>query len=597
MSVNRDQVRRVDPATLEVINQRLDAIADEMQMVLCRSAFSSIVKEALDASAALFTPSGDTLAQAEALPGHLGMLIPSVRRILRSFPAEQMKSGDIYCFNDPYEGGTHLPDITVVAPVFHEGRVVALSTTMAHHQDVGGSAPGSTPPNVTEIFAEGLRLPPIRLYRAGELCEDVWEILRCNSRVPDVLLGDLRAQIASGNVGIRRMEELFGEYPADLLLDIFSELMDYAERLTRAALQSVPDGDYHFFDYLDHDGVELNRPLRIEATVSVRGDEITVDFAGTTAQARGPVNSVEASTMSAVYYAIRALVGPNCPNNQGCYRPITIKAEPGTLLNPLPPAPVGVRAYTVKRIVDTLFGALAKALPNRIPAASHGQTCIMYIGGRRPETGEVFVSFVGVPFAGGMGARPGKDGIDVIETDVNNCMNFPIEACELEYPIRFDRCHLWADSGGAGTYRGGLGYAATCRWLGDRATLSHRRDRHDFAPWGLSGGHAAPLCRTEIVRADGSVEVLPSKILTHLSNGDLMHVYTTGGGGWGDPLDRDPDLVREDVADGRVSPEAAHGVYGVLITGGGALDLEGTERLRETFRSSRREDETGQDGL
>jgi N-methylhydantoinase B len=577
----------VDPITLEVVNQHLQSIADEMETVLCRSAFSSIVKEAMDASSALFDRVGNTLAQAAALPGHLGMMVPSVRRILEAFPVDGMRSGDVYAFNEVFEGGTHLPDITVLTPVFWQDRVVAVSVTMAHHQDVGGSAPGSTPPNATEIFAEGLRIPPVRLYAGGVPNRDVWEILSRNTRVPDVLRGDLRAQIAAGNIGRRRVEALFGEYPPVMLLAAFDQLQDYADRLTRIAIAAIPDGDYTFEDFLDNDGVERERPLRIRATVSIRGSQFTVDFEGTDAQAKGPVNSVPASTLSSVYYAVRALAGPHVPSNQGCYRCVEIRAPAGSLVNPLPPAPVGLRSYTIKRIVDVLMGALAQAMPDRIPAASHGQISLMLVGGRRRDSGRLFVGFLGVPFSGGGGARPGKDGIDVVETDINNCTNYPIEACESESPVRFDRLQLWTDSGGAGTYRGGLGYAATCRGLGGPVTLSHRRDRHVFRPWGLQGGLPAPACRTVVVRRDGRTEELPSKILTHLDEGDVLHFYTTGGGGYGDPMNRDPEKVLADVLDRRVSKEAARRDYGVVIDAVACrVDREATAALRASRRES-----------
>jgi N-methylhydantoinase B/oxoprolinase/acetone carboxylase alpha subunit len=579
--------RLTDPVTMEVINQRLQAITDEMETSLCRSAFSSIVKEAMDASSALFDKVGNTLAQAAALPGHLSTMIPAVQRIIAAFPVEAMRPGDVFCFNEVFEGGTHLPDITVVVPVYWEREVVALSATMAHHQDVGGSAPGSTPPNATEIFAEGLRLPPVRLYEAGEENQDVWGILRLNSRVPEVFLGDLRAQIAAGNLGKRRMEDLFREYRRDVLFRCFEDLQDYAESLVRAAIQQIPAGTYTFEDFLDHDGVELSRPLKIRAAVTISESTLSVDFTGTDAQAKGPVNSVIPSTMAAVCYVARVLAGPYAPNNQGCYRPVRMFAPRGTLVNPLPPAAVGNRTYTIKRTVDVLLGALAKAIPDRIPAASHGQNTLMLIGGRRPIDGKLFVGFIGVPMCGGMGARSDRDGIDVIETDINNCTNFPMEACEMEFPIRFEYCRLWQDSGGAGQHRGGLGYTVACRWLGDRVTLSHRRDRHNFHPWGLMGGMAAPKCRSVIVRKDGRTEELPSKQLTYLDPGDVLTLYTTGGGGYGDPLTRDPEKVRDDVRDGRVSVEAAAQVYGVVMDSAYRnVDRAATENLRADLRKA-----------
>jgi N-methylhydantoinase B len=264
-------------------------------------------------------------------------------------------------------------------------------------------------------------------------------------------------------------------------------------------------------------------------------------------------------------------------------------APQGTLLNPLSPAAVGNRTYTIKRTVDVLLGALAKAIPERIPAASHGQNTLMLIGGRRPTDGSPFVGFIGVPMCGGMGARCDRDGIDVIETDINNCTNFPIEACEMEFPIRFEYCRLWPDSGGAGRYRGGLGYMAACQWLGDRVTLSHRRDRHNFQPWGLMGGRPAPNCRSAILRKDGGVEELPSKKLTYLDPGEVLQLYTTGGGGYGDPLTRDPGRVLDDVQDGRVSAEAAAQVYGVVMDSARRnVDQPATEDLRADLRNGRK---------
>lgn len=585
----RTTARAADPVTLQVVNQRLQSIADEMQTVLCRSAFSSIIKEAQDASAGLFDREGGAIAQAAALPGHLGTLGPAVKRVLAIFPAHEMSPGDVFCFNDPYQGGTHLPDFTVIIPVFSGGEVVALSVTMAHHQDVGGAAPGSTPPNVTEIFAEGIRLPPVRLYVRGEPNRDVLEILKLNTRTPDFLQGDLRAQLAAGNIGRRRLEALFEEYGRDALRQVFHDLLDYAERLTRLAIEAVPDGRYTFEDFLDHDGIELDRPIKIRATVEIRGSSFHVDFTGTGAQAKGPMNSVEASTLSAVYYVVRTLAGAAVPNNQGVYRPVEVYAPPGTIVNPEHPAPVGCRTHTMKRTADVLLGALAQALPGQLPAASSGQVAVMFVGGRHRDTGNPFVTFIGVPFAGGMGARPSKDGLDVVATDLNNEMNIPVEACEMSYPMQFEYLHLWPDSGGPGRQRGGLGYTARCRWLGDRAVLSQRRDRHDFAPWGVEGGKPAPTCRTNVIRQDGRVEALPSKILTHLDPGDAIEIYTTGGGGYGDPLDRDPRAVLDDVIDGRVSVESAERDYGVVAEWTAkVVDVAATASRRRSLREGAR---------
>jgi N-methylhydantoinase B len=576
----------IDPILLEVLRNRLDTIADEMELTLLKSAASPIVKEGLDASAALFSTQGETIAQAAAIPIHLGALEFAAKRLVHAFPPQKMAEGDVFLLNDPYDGGTHLPDITVAVPIFAAGKAVALSCTMCHHQDVGGRTPGSVPTDATELYQEGVIIPPTQLFRAGALDENLFALLRRNVRIPDVFTGDLMAQVAAGRLGGIRLGELFTRYGTHEVLGYIDELFTRAEILTRRQIEAIPDGTYTFEDYLDNDGIDLDRPVKIAVAVTVQDSLMTFDFTGTSPQVRGPFNSVPASTMSAVYYAVRAISDPTIPNNGGCFRALEAILPPGSLVNPRPPAPVSCRTATIKRIADTILGALVKALPDRMPAANSGTLLVMAFGGTAPESGRPFVA--SELAAGGMGARPRKDGIDVIETDVSNCMNIPVEALELNFPLRVRSTGLWTDSAGAGTFRGGLGLAKVFEATTTDITVSHRGERFSTAPWGLLGGRPAQTGRAFVVRKDGSREEVPSKKMLTLRPGDQLWEYIAGGAGYGDPLERDPGLVLADVRDRKISPERAKTDYGViLLPCGTGVDHEATKACRDTLRRTR----------
>jgi N-methylhydantoinase B len=576
----------IDPILLEVLRNRLDTIADEMELTLLKSAASPIVKEGLDASAALFNVRGETVAQAAAIPIHLGALQFAARRIVRAFPPERMQEGDAFLLNDPYDGGTHLPDITLAVPVFVDGRAVALACTMCHHQDVGGRTPGSVPTDATELYQEGVIIPPTQLFRAGALDENLFALLSRNVRLPEVFTGDLMAQVAAGRLGGLRLRELFAAHGTETVLGYVEELLARAERLTRAQIETIPDGAYAFEDWLDDDGVNIGQRVKIAVTVRVAGSGMTFDFTGTDPQVRGPFNSVPASTMSAVYYAVRAIDDASIPNNGGCFRAVDAVLPEGTVVNPRPPAPVSCRTATIKRIADTILGALVRALPGRLPAANSGTLLVMAFGGRDPETGRTFVA--SELAAGGMGARPGKDGLDVIETDVSNCMNIPVESVEMNFPLRIPRLSLWADSGGAGRRRGGLGLEKVFEATTTDVTISHRGERFASTPWGLEGGAPGVSAHAFIVRRDGTREDLPSKKMIVLRPGDQLWEYIAGGAGHGDPLDREPGLVLADVLDGKVTPAAARGAYGVVLTAeGDVVDEPATKDTREALRAAR----------
>ncbi|MCE3246569.1 MAG: 5-oxoprolinase [Geminicoccaceae bacterium] len=548
---------RFDPITLEVIRNRLDVIAEEMQTTLLKSSCSPIVKEGLDASASLFTLDGTTLAQACAIPIHLATLIPSVAEIRRVFPPETMQDGDIYLLNDPYCGGTHLPDIAVVIPVFARGRLLALAATMTHHQDVGGLAAGSVPTNATEIFQEGLRIPAIRWARGGAFDPMITAILRQNVRIPDIFMGDLHAQVAACRIACIRLQQTAEKYGHNSLMSAFGLLIERAETMTRAALREIPPGTYRHIDWLDNDGIELDRRLRVEVAVTVAGGDIHFDLTGTSPQARGPVNCVPSGSLAAACFAVRAVTDPSIPNNGGCFRPISLTLPEGSLVNPRSPAPVNARSATIKRITGCMLSALATVLPERVPAPSAGELLVMAFGGRRRD-GAPFVT--GELLGGGSGAGRGFDGVDAIETDATNCMNLPAEAMELEAPIRIRRWSLCADSGGAGEFRGGLGQLKEYEILDDldgALSFSHRGERHVVAASGMAGGGDGAKARSVIHRRDGSTVEIPSKMVTELSPGDRVIIETAGGAGWGPPARRSGEALAADIANGKVSTAEA----------------------------------------
>lgn len=574
----------LDPITLEVVRNKLDSVADEMEIALLKSSHSAIVKEALDASAAIFDARGEQIAQAAASPIHLGMIIPAVHRFVELFPPSTMRDGDVYVLNDPFDGGTHLPDLVMTLPVFEGDRLIAMVTAITHHQDMGGRSPGSTPTDAYEIYQEGLRIPPMKLYDQGRPNTTLLDLIARNVRIPDVVIGDIFGQYAACHVGKQGVLALARRLGPDVLTAYMSGLLDRAELMARKAIDEVPDGSYHFVDYLDNDGVDLDRLVRIEVTVTVSGSELTVDFSGSDPQVSGPINCVPASTLSAVYYVVRAAIGPDMPKNAGCYRPIHLRLPERSVVNAGPPAAVNGRSIVVRRIVDCLLGALNQALPGKLPAASNGHPLVMSIGGIDPSDGHPYVTAeIG---AGGMGARPHKDGIDTIQTDTSNAQNIPVEALELEFPIRVTRWRLREDSGGVGLFRGGLGFEKRFEVLRGVARVSHRGERHRTAPWGLFGGGPGARAKSLLSRQGEAPMQIPSKLEFQMRPGDVLDVWTTGGGGYGDPLERDPGRVLDDVLDGKVSPEAARSEYGVVVDGRD-VDQAATVASRSELRRAR----------
>jgi N-methylhydantoinase B len=560
--MNQRVSNELDPIAVEVIRNKLEGIANEMQQSLLRSAFSPIVKEGLDASASLFMLDGETLAQSIAIPIHLGTLIPIVEEILKRNPVDTLDDGDVFIINDPYMGGTHLPDIALVMPVFVDGRALALSAAMVHHQDVGGMTPGSVPTNATEIFQEGIRIPPLKLASAGVFDENLMQILRLNVRLPDEFMGDINSQIAACNVGRRRLQELCASRGHDYLLTVFQILLDRSEIMTRDALASIPAGDYHYTDYLDNDGINMDQRIRISVTATLKDGEITFDLDGSSDQVAGPFNCVPSGSLSAACFAVRVLTGSDIPTNGGCFRPIHLKLPEGSIINPIEPAPVNARTSTIKRISGCMVSAFKEIMPDKVTADSASEMLILQFGGRHPD-GRRFV--VGELIASGSGAGIGSDGVDVIETDASNCMNLPVEALELEAPIRVNRFGLRKDSGGAGEFRGGLGVIREYQVLDGEIKFTHRGERHYCTARGAHGGKDGIEAYSVIKRASGGEEIIPSKVVTELHKDDRLIIETAGGGGYGRPSKRTRERVLADIHDGKIGETTAAGIYQMEI--------------------------------
>jgi N-methylhydantoinase B len=554
-----EAVDGVDPVTLEVVRNAAAAVCEEMNATLVRTSYSPNIKERKDCSCALFDADGALVAQAENLPVHLGAMPFSVAAALESFPPETLSPGDAVLLNDPYEGGAHLPDLTLVTPVFVEGELVALSANRAHHADVGGATAGSVGADSTEIYQEGLRIPPVKLRAGGEPNDAVYDLIERNVRTPEERRGDLRAQVAANETGADRVRELVGRYGTDTYRASLSAIQAYSERRIRAELDAFPDGEYRFEDVLDGDGRGAT-DLPIVATVTVEGDSVSIDYAGSADQTAGPVNAVLAVTVSATYYAVRAVTDPDIPPNAGCYRPIAVDAPSGSIVNPGPPAAVvGGNLETSQRVTDAVLGAFAEAVPARAAAAGQGTMNNVTFGGT-DDDGDPFAFYE--TQAGGFGAHADGDGMDAVHVHMSNTLNTPAEVLETAYPLRVRRYALRPDTGGAGRHRGGLGLRRDIEVLTD-ATCSLLADRQRNAPYGLAGGGTGAKGETYLLAGgeDADREPIAGKSTHDLEAGDVISLRTPGGGGYGDPGDRDSGAVRRDLRLGKLSADAARDGY------------------------------------
>ncbi len=537
-----------DPVELEIFKNLYHSIAEEMGAALRRTAFSPNIKERRDYSCAVFDSAGEVIAMGDHMPVHLGSMPMSVRAAI---DAARMEPGDIVMLNDPFRGGTHLPDITLVAPVYvSDGRAARPSAkspkarkspdfyvaSRAHHADVGGAYAGSMG-LCREIYQEGVRIPPVKLMHRDAMNADVLALLLNNVRTPEEREGDLGAQVAACHTGAERLREICRRYSTQKANRAAADLQDYSEELMRAFLQHVPPGEYRAEDFLDGDGIS-DRPIKIAVAITIHARNrksarhaVTVDFTGSDPQVEGSVNAVAAITSSACFYVFRCLLAEDVPAAAGLMRPIQVIAPEGTIVNARPPAAVaGGNVETSQRIVDVLLRALAQAIPDRIPAAASGTMNNLTIGGSDSSTGEPFAYYETI--AGGMGARPGKPGVSGVHTHMTNSLNTPAEALEYAYPLRVRRYSLRSGSGGAGRFPGGDGIVREIEVLTD-CEVTMLADRRLRGPWGLAGGAAGALGRTTVVRQDGSVEQMPGKFSTRLRKGERITIETPGGGGWG----------------------------------------------------------------
>ena len=546
----------VDPIIVEVIRGALEYIAEEMGIILRNSAYSANIKERMDHSCAIFDEIGRMIAQAEHIPVHLGAMPLAVKEAIREI--ETLYPGDMVILNDPFHGGTHLPDITLIAPIFYDNKIVGFVANRAHHSDVGGRVPGSMPGDSSEIFEEGIILPPVKLLEKGELNRDVLKILLANTRTPLIRKGDIFAQIAANNRGVRRILEVIKKYSVDVFKTSIDEILNYSERRMRAEIRKMPKISARAADYLDDSGVE-DRPLKIQVEITVHNDKILVDFSGTDRQVLGPVNAPLPVTLSCVYYVIRAITDPTIPANEGAYRPISVRAPEGSIVNARPPVAVaGGNVETSQRIVDALLKAFAQIVPDKVPAACQGTMNNISIGGIDPRTHQQFTFYETI--GGGYGARPNSDGLDGIHCHMTNTMNTPIEEIEKRYPILILKYELRKDSGGAGKWRGGLGIERIYKVL-TKAKLSVLGERHKFRPWGLRGGLPGAPGEYWVIRRNGEKIQLRSKDCIDLEPGDIVVIRTPGGGGFGNPEERDKSLVIRDLLDGKISIKSAIDIY------------------------------------
>ncbi|MSP67499.1 MAG: hydantoinase B/oxoprolinase family protein [Alphaproteobacteria bacterium] len=548
----------LNPVDQAVISQGLIAAAREMGVKLVRSAYSPILREASDGSAAILDPAGNVVAQAELIPMQLGPISATFAPCARLFPPDQLVEGDFYINNDPYNGGQHLPDVFIFTPIFFSGRLVGFTASVAHHLDLGGGAAGMNV-DATDLYQEGLIFPPSKYNLKHDWHGGPFErLVRANIRVPQQTIGDFNAQFAANAVGALRVKELCAKFGPETVAAAMEELLAYSERRMRAAIAAAPDGVYVGEDALDDDGVS-ETPLRVRAAVTIRGDQVEVDFAGTCDQVRTTLNCPFASTVAAALSCVKAvLTSPDIPFNEGSKRPITIKAPYGSMLNPKPPAPVRARMLSAYRAFDAVMRALAQAVPEKAIAGGFDTTesiCLSHLG---PSGYRIYLEI----FGGGYGAGIANDGCDAVDNALSNCSNIPVEAMELEYDFfRVREYGLRPDSGGAGRHRGGLGLIRRFEILKEGVHLQTYSDRFLIAPQGIAGGEPGGFARTRIERGNERID-LRSKLSLALRQGDLLVAETGGGAGHGAADGRDPTLVAADLADGLLSPTEAARRYG-----------------------------------
>lgn len=580
MSLIQRQSSRLDPVLTEVIGNYFLSVAEEMGHVLVRTGYSSNIKERADCSAAIFDAQGETIAQASHIPVHLGSTLGLVQGILRKYRSKDIHSGDMFVANDPYAGiGSQLNDITIAAPVFSGGRLIAFVANIAHHSDVGGRFPGSESGESEHIFEEGLRLPILRIMERGQPRSDAVELIALNSRVPKERIGDVKAQIAANKTGVIRMTELCRRYTPDVVLAHMDGWLGYSERRIKETIRGLRSGQYYARDIVESSREGSGEEESISLRLDVKEDRLHFDFSGTSSQARNSRNIVLNALLSTVYYAAKALLDPDIPPNAGYFRAIEVHAPLGSLVNAVSPAAVAARVHTCQRVVDVIMAAFAQVRLDAAIAGCAGSKLII-ISGVDSRTGEPFVDYEAI--AAGLGARALKDGLDACRAHVTNSSNLPVETLEHEYPIIVTRYELLTDSGGPGRFRGGLGVRKDIKLLEDECEHTGWGLGNEYPGCGLEGGMRGRLPSPGMLVRNldtGSPEILDPSGYYRLGKGDVLTVFTPGGGGFGNPLERDPENVLRDVLEGKVSAKRAELDYGVAIENGG-IDFHRTTLLR-----------------
>jgi len=575
-----------DPITEELFRNAIAALGDEMVLTIYRTAYSGVLKNIMDYSAALCDARGRLVAQGLALPGHLCSIPVALQAALRHF-GDDIAPGDILINNDPYDGGMHLPDIFIFRPLFfNSNKPIAYAATICHHTDVGGRVPGSNASDSTEIYAEGLRIPPLKLYQRGQPNTTLFRMIDRNVRVPNRVLGDIRSQLAACEIAARGMTDIVARYGADAVPTLMDATMDYSERLTRHCLSELPDGEASFTDWIDDDQIDAGVPIPLVCTVRKHGETMEVDWTGSAPQVKGAINNTWSYTAAASFTAVKSVLSVNMPNNDGVFRPISVIAPPGTITHGRLPAACAARGLTGFRAVDCCFGALAKLYPDRVYAASDGGNTGITIGGYDKELRPfIYVDFL----SGSWGGRPWADGIDGNTNMFANMASFSVEVIEAENPLEVLDYEFLPDSGGAGKFRGGMAQRKTWRMLADEGILQVRADRQTHRPYGLQGGLPGEAGRNLLDPGLPGEQRLHGKLTMTLRRGQLFRHELPGSGGWGDPLERDLALVARDLRDGLVTIEAAARDYGVVAHGDPPkIDAAASAALRASRVAGRR---------
>ena len=579
----------IDTVTVEVVRNLLMSIAEETYGIIVRSAYSTNMKERRDVCTAVIDPDGNSVAQVESLAALLGSMLNVVPNIYEKFGKENIRPGDMFIANDPYHGGgNHLPDIVIAAPAFAGDRLIRWIAHIGHHSGIGGKVPGFTSGDADSLFQEGIRIPVLRIHQDGKLIPSVMDLLLDNTRVPQEREGDLTAQMSANLIGVQRIQEAYERYQDDLPA-CMRELVSYSERRVRAVVSGLPDGEYCYTDYVDGCGDKYPDPLPIQVKVTIRGDELTIDFTGTAEQIKAPINVPYPCTKAAVFFSVKALMGDDIPANEGINRAVKIIAPKGCIVNPTEPSPIGAQIDCQQRIPDAIFGALAPIFPDTVVTAGNGACTTTILAGEGAiGTDSVFIFHEVI--AGGGGASRNQDGLSGVQVNMTNTSNMPIEATEMEFTkILARKYELKADTGGAGQYRGGLGIERELEVLQDDVAYTGLGDRHKFRPWGLAGGReGAAGAFYRVAAADKTVTRMGHKTTSlPLKKGDIIRVITPGAGGYGDPFRRSPELVLKDVVESKVSPQAAKKEYGVAIVFDGvhySVDETATAALRASFQ-------------